>query len=107
MVGDLNALRFALLLGPVAAASASVLGRGARGLDAARPFAMWGAAAFGVTGVLLVATLLGGDLTLAYLLLGSAAFGGAMLCGVAALVIVGRERRRRRRARPWPDIEDL
>lgn len=98
-----------LLFGPPLAAVIVVGRRGHTGLDAARPFATFGAAAFVLAGILLVATLLGGELAVNFLLLGTAAFGGAISCGVTALVLWYREQRRAARARherPWPHGED-
>jgi hypothetical protein len=82
---------------------------GHTGMDAARPFLRFGLAGFLVAGVLLVATLLSPDsAAVNFLLLGTASFGGAISCGVTALVIWSRESHKRRsgQQRPWPPREE-
>ncbi|MFP4235770.1 MAG: hypothetical protein ACLFUG_12695 [Nitriliruptoraceae bacterium] len=98
-----------LLFGPPVAAFVIVTRRELTGLEVVRPFALAGVLAFVLSGILLVATLLGGDLAFAYLEMGVAAFGGAIMCGTTALVLWFREQRRareRRGQRPWPHGED-
>lgn len=100
-----------MLFGPPLAALFVVARRDYTGIDVARPFRTAGLVAFAISGVFLVATLMGGAMAVNYLLLGTAAFGGAVSCGATAVVIWYREQRRinaaRRRDQPWPDREDL
>ncbi len=91
-------------------AAVLVVGYGSyTGMDAARPFVRFGLAGFVLAGVLLVATLLSpGSAAVNFLLLGTASFGGAVSCGVTALVIWFRESHKRRPGedRPWPPREE-
>lgn len=99
------------LFGPPLAAVFIVGKRGYTGMEVTTPFVKAGSVAFVVSGILLIATLLGGDMAVNYLLLGTAAFGGAISCGVTALVVWFREQRKvaeeQRGQRPWPHQEDL
>ncbi len=99
------------LFGPPLTALFLVGKRGYTGMEVTKPFVQAGSVAFVVSGILLIATLLGGDMAVNYLLLGTAAFGGAISCGVTALVVWLREQRkmadRQRAERPWPPEEDL
>ena len=99
-----------LLFGPPVAAFVVITRRELTGLEVVRPFALAGLLAFLLSGILLVATLVaGGEVGFAYLELGVAAFGGAIMSGTAALSIWFREQRRLREWRregPWPRRED-
>lgn len=99
-----------LLFGPPVAAFAVVTRKGLSGVEVVRPFAVAGAVAFGLTGILLIATLVaGGEAAILYLEMGVAAFGGSIMSGTAALVLWSRAQRRAREARrerPWPHRED-
>lgn len=91
-------------------AAVLVIGFGSyTGMDAARPFVRFGLAGFVLAGALLMGTLLAPDGTAVnLLLLGTASFGGAISCGVTALVIWFRESHKRRpgEERPWPPREE-
>jgi len=102
----------ALLFGPALVAVYFVGRNGYTGLAIAKPFKIAGLAAFGLAGVLLLAALLTPDMrwTANFAISGVGAFGGAISCGVTALVVWYREQRRlaaERRQRPWPHQEDL
>lgn len=98
-----------LLFGPPVAAFAVVTRRELTGAEVVRTFGLSGLLAFLLSGILLFVTFFAGELAVAYLELGVAAFGGAIMSGTAALVIWFREQRRareRREQRPWPHRED-
>ena len=102
----------ALLFGPALIAVYFVGRNGYTGGDVAKPFKVAGLAAFGLAGILLLAALFTLDprWTANFAIAGAAAFGGAISCGVTALVVWYREQRKlaaERRQRPWPHQEDL
>jgi len=102
----------ALLFGPALVAVYFVGRNGYTGGDIAKPFKVAGLTAFGLAGILLMAALITADMRWAanFAIAGAAAFGGAISCGVTALVVWYREQRKlaaERRQRPWPHQEDL
>ena len=85
-------------------ALAVVLLQGRRGYEAVTPFTIAGAAAFLLTGILLVAALVTPPETaVTYLFYGTSTFGGAILSGLCALAMLRFARRADRgRGHPGP-----
>ena len=99
----------ALLFGPALVAVYFVGRNGYTGVDVAKPFRAAALVTFVFSGFMLVGTFFGGEQALNFLLLGTAAFGGAISCGVTALVIWYRDQRRiaaELRRRGWPHGEE-
>ncbi len=89
-------------------ALAVVLLQGRRGYDAIAPFTIAGAAAFLLTGILLIAALVTPpEMAVNYLFYGTSTFGGAILSGLSALALLHYARRADRpRGHPGPGEPD-